>query len=123
MLVKKSPTIKAFMIRGIGYQASVLENIHFNLITQEFPYHRYLIVRVGHSVYKCCPISNNINILVKHKNRKILIYGYNKEQVSNYAKKVYLIRLPNVYTGRGIRIKKEQHKRKVGKKDGKKGKL
>jgi ribosomal protein L6P/L9E len=120
---KKILNSKSFIIRGIGYQASLLENSELNYINKEFKYTKYLVLRVGHSIHKYYPIPNNINVLIKHKNRKVVIYGFNKTLVSDYSKYIYLMRSPNVYTGRGIRIKKGNHRRKVGKKDGKKGKL
>jgi len=115
-----APFTKTFMIRGIGFQADVIDN-YTN--SNEFPYSRYLLLRVGHSflIYKSIP--NYIGVKVSKKDRKLVIYGANKEQVSNFAKEIFKLRPPSVYTGRGIRIKKGLHRRKLGKKDIRKGKV
>jgi ribosomal protein L6P/L9E len=115
-----APFYKILMIKGIGYQADI---INCKDVTNEFNFKRYLFLRVGHSfnLYKSIP--NYIGIKVLHKDRKILIYGCNKNIVENFSSSVYKLRSPSVYTGRGIRIKKFNHIRKLGKKDIKKGKI
>jgi ribosomal protein L6P/L9E len=117
-----SPFIKVFVIRGIGYQVDVVENTLDNDI-EEFPYERYLSLRVGHSFHLYIPIPNYIGVKVSYKDRKLVVYGANKEYVANFAKAVFKMRPPSVYTGRGIRIKKGMHRRKLGKKDIRKGKV
>lgn len=115
-----APFTKTFVIRGIGFQADTIDNSN---ICDEFPGSRYLLLRVGHSflVYKNIP--NYIGVKVSKKDRKIVIYGSNKELLSNFSKEVFKSRTPSVYTGRGIRIKKGLHRRKLGKKDIRKGKV
>lgn len=120
LLGSYAPFVKIFIIRGIGYQASVIENDVANLV--EFPYNRYLSLRVGHSFLVYKPIPNYIGVKVSKKDRKLVIYGAVKEQVANFAKVIFKLRPPSVYTGRGIRIKKGMHRRKLGKKDIRKGK-
>lgn len=113
------PFVKVFIIRGIGYQADVVEVP----ITTDFSNKRYLSLRLGHSALICCPIPEYIGVKIAHKDRKLVIYGFNKEQVSNFAMTIFKIRPPSVYTGRGVRIKKGLHRRKLGKKDIRKGKV
>jgi len=116
-----APFVKVFIIKGIGYQASVIYN-NKNLVS-EFLSKRYLFMRIGHSfnLYKIIP--NYVGIKVLYKDRKVVVYGFNKNIVLNFAKILYNIKPPSVYTGRGIRIKKFNYKRKLGKKDIKKGKI
>lgn len=118
-----APFTKTFIIRGIGYQADIVENRLTGLEVNEFPYNRYLSLRVGHSYHLYIPVPDFVGIKVSHKDRKLTIYGANKEQVANFAKNIFKLRLPSVYTGRGIRIKKGMHRRKLGKKDIRKGKV
>jgi large subunit ribosomal protein L6 len=120
MLGTYAPFTKTFMIRGIGFQADVIDNPKNS---NEFPYSRYLLLRVGHSflIYKSIP--NYIGVKVSKKDRKVVVYGADKNQVSNFAKEIFKLRQPSVYTGRGIRIKKGLHRRKLGKKDIRKGKV
>lgn len=117
-----SPFIKVFVIRGIGYQVDVVEN-ELNNDIEEFPYERYLSLRVGHSFHLYIPIPNYVGVKVSYKDRKLVVYGANKEYVANFAKAIFKMRPPSVYTGRGIRIKKGMHRRKLGKKDIRKGKV
>jgi ribosomal protein L6P/L9E len=114
-----APFTKTFIIRGIGYQADIIEEA----FTSEFPFSRYLLLRIGHSFLIYKPIPNYIGVKVTKKDRKLVIYGSNKEQVANFSKSIFLLRVPSIYTGRGIRIKKGQHRRKLGKKDIRKGKV
>lgn len=120
MLSTYAPFTKVFIIRGIGYQADIIENVS---ISPEFSHNRYLSLRVGHSFLIFKPIPNYVGVKVHKKDRKLIVYGSNKEQVSNFSKVIFKLRMPSVYTGRGIRIKKGLHRRKLGKKDIRKGKV
>jgi len=88
MLGSYAPFVKIFIIRGIGYQADIIENDLVDSTVKEFPYDRYLSLRVGHSYNLYIPVPNYIGIKVSHKDRKLIIYGVNKEKVANFAKKV-----------------------------------
>jgi len=109
------------IIRGIGYRANLLENSNKSL-HEDFDYKRYLCIRVGHSfnLYKAIP--EYIGVKVVKKDRKLIIYGPDKNKVMSYINSIYVLRSPSVYTGRGIRKKGYRHIRKLGKKDLKKGK-
>lgn len=89
----------------------------------EFIYPKYLSVRVGYSYNLYLPIPDFIGIKIGKKDRKLTIYGSHKQLVSNFSKLVYNFRPPSVYTGRGIRFKKIIHRRKLGKKDIRKGRF
>lgn len=115
-----APFVKTFIIRGIGYQVGIVEN---EAPSEEFPYSRYLVLRVGHSFNLYRPVPNYIGVRVGCKERKLVIYGPSKEQVSNYARTIFGLRQPSIYTGRGIRFKGYPHRRKLGKKDIRKGKV
>jgi len=88
MLGSYAPFTKTFIIRGIGYQADIIENELVGNAGKEFPYNRYLSLRVGHSYNLYIPISDYIGVRVSHKDRKLVIYGANKEKVANFAKKI-----------------------------------
>jgi len=120
MLSTYAPFTKVFIIRGIGYQADIIEDV---LVSPEFSHNRYLSLRVGHSFLIFKPIPDYVGVKVHKKDRKLIIYGTNKEQVANFSKVIFKLRTPSVYTGRGIRIKKGFHRRKLGKKDIRKGKV
>lgn len=117
-----SPFTKVFIIKGIGYQAEIIEN-DLKTYDNDFIYKNYLLLRVGHSFNIYLPIPQDIGIKILYKERKVVIFGFDKNKISNFFKKIFKFRPPSVYTGRGIRIKKGNHKRKLGKKDIKKGKI
>lgn len=122
------PFVKIFILRGIGYQASVIENNfikknYFSFDLLDFPYTRYLLLRVGHSFCLYVPVPLYIGIKVKYKDRKIIIYGPYKNHIFNFSSYIFKYRRPSVYTGRGIRAKGYIHVRKLGKKDIRKGRI
>jgi len=88
----------------------------------EFPYSRYLIVRAGHTEDLYLPLKKNMFIKTSKKDRKMVIYGPDKQQINNLARHIFNYRPPSVYTGRGIRRKHLKPTRKEGKKDKQKGK-
>jgi ribosomal protein L6P/L9E len=118
-----APFVKVFIIRGIGYNAELVDCDTTNENLNEFYCERYLSLRVGHSFPLYKPIPNYIGIKIFYKERKLVIYGFNTNFVSNFAKIIFNLRVPSVYTGRGIRLKKGYHIRKLGKKDIRKGKI
>jgi ribosomal protein L6P/L9E len=67
------------------------------------------------------PIPNQIGVRVLKKDRKLIIYGASKVLVADFARKLYNYHRPSVYTGRGVRYKKGVVRRKLGKKDVRKG--
>jgi len=83
-----APFTKTFIIRGIGYQADLIENELTDNAAKEFPYNRYLSLRVGHSYNLYIPIPDYIGVKVSHKDRKLVIYGADKEKVANFSKKI-----------------------------------
>jgi ribosomal protein L6P/L9E len=123
---------KSFIIRGIGYRAQVVSNNWLHkansnelkqVASHEFPSSRYLVARVGYSSLVWLPIPNHLGVVISKKDRKMVLYSVDRSVVSVFARSVYNLRPPSVYTGRGIRVKKFSHRRKVGKKDARKGKF
>lgn len=135
----------SIIIRGIGYRVFLLENdllntnaiatiktsyinsikkdcIEFETAAIELINTRYLIIRAGHTTDLYIPLKPSIFIKTAKKERKITIYGKNKQEVQDLVLKIYNYRRPSAYTGRGIRLKHIKPIRKVGKKDKQKGK-
>jgi ribosomal protein L6P/L9E len=84
----------------------------------------YLSVSAGHDYTCTFCIPTLINVRVTKKNRRLLIYGPNKNLVMLFANQIYKLRPPSAYTGRGVRQKriivvrkktKKQRKTKRGK--------
>lgn len=147
-----SPFQVTFVIRGIGYRATIITNewdsdfipvnsevlataqpffceygdldqpdSWSNIYGKEFPYQRYILIRAGHSVPSYIPIPNGLGVRVSKKDRKLSLYGSSVDQVSVFARSIFMLRPPSVYTGRGIRLKGLKPRRKLGKKDVRKG--
>jgi len=81
------------------------------------------VVRAGHSTDLYLPLPNDIFAKTSKKDRKLVIYGFDKQQVNNLARVIFNYRPPSVYTGRGIRRKHLKPIRKAGKKDKQKGRV
>jgi large subunit ribosomal protein L6 len=119
-----SPFQVVFIIRGIGYRAILINKMESNdFQLKEFFSVRYLLIRVGFSYSVYLPIPDYIGIKVSKKERKLVIYGFSNDQVATFSHLVYSLRVPSVYTGRGIRYKGCLPRRKLGKKDIRKGRF
>lgn len=115
---------RALIIRGIGFRANIINNLTENIgVDLEFPYSRYILVRAGHSHIVYLPLPDFLGIRTLKKDRKVVVYSVDKVLSSLFIKKIYNLRPPSVYTGRGIRIKKVRVRRKMGKKDVRKGRF
>ena len=110
-----------FIIRGIGYRISLISKVNF--ISVEFPAVRYLLIRVGYSYSVYLRVPNYIGIKISKKDRKLTVYGFSKNQVAIFSHQLHDLRKPGIYTGRGIRFKGIAPRRKLGKKDIRKGRF
>jgi large subunit ribosomal protein L6 len=90
---------------------------------KEFFSARYLLIRVGYSYSVYLPVPNYVGIKISKKDRKLVMYSHSVEQVTTFAQCIYSLRSPSVYTGRGIRYKGCLPRRKLGKKDIRKGRF
>jgi len=126
---------KILVIRGIGYKAYVVKQsrktINTNLCfgsasvwdkISGFAFNKYLVVRAGHTQDCVQPLPKAVFVKILKKDRKLVIYGRNKQQVCLFANVFVSYREPSVYTGRGVREKFVKTMRKAGKKDKQKGK-
>jgi len=132
---QSTPFIKTLIIRGIGYRVFLIENdfttnsnITFNsntnfnevivennendyefwseTVENEQKHLRYLLIRAGHTQDKFIPLPSTLHIKTVKKDRKLIIFGSNKQHVAELAYQVFKYRKPSVYTGRGVRRKK-----------------
>lgn len=78
----------------------------------DFQDYRYIIVRSGDTVDNIIPVSVFLNIKGHKKERKLVISGASKNQVTNLSKIIYKMRPPSLYTGRGIKTKFEKIRKK-----------
>lgn len=89
----------------------------WNNLINELNYNRYLVVRAGHTSDLYIPLIQNVNVKTFKKDRKLVIFGSNKQLIYNIARQVYEYRKPSIYTGRGVRRKHIKVVRKAGKRD------
>jgi hypothetical protein len=138
---QKNLYLRSLFIRGIGYRMFIMEQprvseqsfSHAFLykkdnkesfgVFNEFKNKKYLILRAGHSTDLIQPIPKNIFVKALKKDRKLVVFGRNKNIVSNFCRYLRVYRLPSVYTGRGIKQKYIKVLKKIGKKDKQKGKI
>lgn len=134
--------IKILIIRGIGYRAFALmyqQSFNQNEVNNfqindnntnsrdlsnlyNHNYKRYIIIRAGHTLDLIQPISKNIFAITFKRERKLIIFGLDKQLINKISKDLYKYRSPSAYTGRGVRQKHFKVLRKEGKKDKQKGK-
>lgn len=130
--------IKVLIIRGIGYRAFSLiyqsflemkkklqinkeDNININKLYNH-SFKKYIIVRAGHTLDLIQPLPHNVFAFTFKRERKLIIFGFDKQEINKLSKLLYQYRKPSAYTGRGVRQKHIKILRKEGKKDKQKGK-
>ncbi|MGL6125228.1 MAG: 50S ribosomal protein L6 [Metamycoplasmataceae bacterium] len=91
---------KKLLIKGVGYKASVANNI--------------LEVHAGYSHPHTLEIPENIKLELP-KPTEIVVSGNDKQAVGEFSAKIRKIRKPNVYSGKGIMYDNETIRRKEGK--------
>ena len=91
---------KELEIHGVGYRAEINGT--------------NLVLKVGYSHLVEMPIEEGLSVEVK--DNTIIISGFDKEQVGEYAASVRRVRKPEPYKGKGIRYKGEYVRIKQGKK-------
>jgi len=86
--------IKLFL-KGLGFRIKLI-NINND---------RYLEFKLGFSHVILLKVTSK-NILTSVKKNALIISGFLKTEVGNLANRIYNLRTPNVYTGKGFRYKR-----------------
>jgi len=89
-------------LKGIGLKVQKLEND--------------LIFKLGYSHDIKIIIPNNIDVTV-FQNTNLILYGFNWEQLTQFASNIKKLKKVEPYKGKGILLKNEQILRKEGKKN------
>lgn len=126
-----APTVKVLVIRGIGYRAYVVYNeLVYNVPTpsedvgvededqtllSNNSWPRYIFVRVGQSYPTYMPLWQGLGVRKKRRGRKLVLYGFNRHAVTAMRDLIYSFKKPDIFTGRGIRLKGHKYRRKLGK--------
>jgi hypothetical protein len=74
------PYAKTLIIRGIGNQIKQIVN---NIEEIGIPAAHYLLVRTKQSYFSYIPLIGSINIAIKRKERKLVIYSFNKKRIND----------------------------------------
>ena len=75
----------------------------------------FLSLGFTHKIIKNIPFFLNIKIFDK-KSRRFFIHGTNRQLVKQFAFSLILLKKPNIYTGKGLKIYNNKNRRKSGKK-------
>jgi large subunit ribosomal protein L6 len=92
---------RALMINGVGYRAEVQGKL--------------LVLSLGYSTDFGVAVPEGISVVVEANGQKIVISGFDRHQVGQFASEVRSLRLPEPYKGKGIRYEEEKLRKKVGK--------
>lgn len=94
---------KRLRVLGLGYKIYLFDGI--------------LLFKFGYSHYVLCIISYVLQIgLLGRKKCSIYLFSLNKYVLNNFVRTVLLLKLSNIYTGKGIRMQGILFLRKEGKK-------
>jgi large subunit ribosomal protein L6 len=96
---------KQLELVGVGYRAAMQGN--------------KLVLNVGYSHPVEMVPDKGLSVEVGQKQNLIIISGYDKEVVGQFAAKVRAVREPEPYKGKGIKYSDEKIRRKAGKAGGK----
>ena len=96
---------KTLELVGVGYRAAMQG--------------KKLVLNVGYSHPVEMVPADGLNVEVGPKQNTIIISGYDKEVVGQFAAQVRAVREPEPYKGKGIKYSDEKIRRKAGKAGGK----
>lgn len=83
---------------------------------------RVLELGLGHAFDQCVGLAGEVALHQRKKNRKLIFSSWQNYELKNITRRFFDHRQPSVYTGRGVRRKKIKPRKKLGKKDARKGK-
>jgi ribosomal protein L6, bacterial type len=92
---------RALVINGVGYRAEVQGKL--------------LVLSLGYSTDFGVAVPEGISVAVEANGQKVVVSGFDRRQVGQFASEVRSLRLPEPYKGKGIRYEEEKLRKKVGK--------
>ena len=92
---------KTLEINGVGYRASVGENI----LTLQLGYSHDIKLAIPNDIEVKCP-----------KPTEVIVSGIDKQKVGQFASEIRRLRKPEPYKGKGVKYQNEIIRRKEGKK-------
>ena len=92
---------KVLVINGVGYRAEMQGKL--------------LVMSLGYSTDFVVAIPEGLTVTTEANNQKVVIVGFERQLVGQFASEVRSLRLPEPYKGKGIRYEDETIRKKVGK--------
>jgi large subunit ribosomal protein L6 len=92
---------RALMINGVGYKAEIQGKV--------------IILSLGYSTDFGVAIPEGISAVVEGNGQKVIVSGFDRQKVGQFASEIRGLRLPEPYKGKGIRYEDEKIRKKVGK--------
>ncbi len=92
---------KVLVINGVGYRAEVQGKL--------------LVMSLGYSTDFVVAVPDGLTVTTEANNQKVVIVGFDRQLVGQFASEVRGLRLPEPYKGKGIRYEDEKIRKKVGK--------
>ena len=93
--ILRFPFFVKLFLKGLGYR------IKLNAINNA----RFLELKLGFSHTITLKIESQ-NIAVTVKKNSLILSGFSKTEIGNLANRIYNLRSPNIYTGKGFRYKR-----------------
>ncbi len=92
---------KVLVINGVGYRAEMQGKL--------------LVMSLGYSTDFVVAVPDGLTVTTEANNQKVVIIGFERQLVGQFASEVRSLRLPEPYKGKGIRYEDETIRKKVGK--------
>jgi ribosomal protein L6P/L9E len=95
--VLKFPFFVKLFLKGLGFRMKLVELNLENFLELKLGYSNLIFIKVP---------KNFVNITIKKTS--LILSGFLKSEIGNFANRIYNLRKPNKYTGKGFRFKKQR---------------
>jgi len=92
---------RSLMINGVGYKAELQGKV--------------LMLSLGYSTDFGVMVPEGISAAVEANGQKIVLTGFDRAKLGQFASEIRSLRLPEPYKGKGIKYEEEKLRKKVGK--------
>ena len=92
---------RTLLINGVGYKAELQGKV--------------LMLSLGYSTDFGVAVPDGISATVEGNGQKVVLVGFDREKLGQFASEIRSLRLPEPYKGKGIRYEEEKLRKKVGK--------
>jgi ribosomal protein L6P/L9E len=93
----KFPFFVKLFLKGLGFRIKLVQINLENFLELKLGYSNIILIKVPQGF---------VNITIKKTS--LILSGFLKSEIGNFANRIYNLRKPNVYTGKGFRFKKQR---------------